>query len=318
MKQQDLGLDLSTRRTRKQILLDEMDLVMPWSELLTLIAPHAPVAKTGRPPFDLAMMLRIHCLQQWFGLSDLSTEEALFETSFLRDFVGISGTERIPDRVSILRFRHLLEEHELSPKILAVINAKLAAHGLLLKTGTVVDATLIAAPSSTKNKTGARDPEMHQAKKGNQWHFGMKAHIGVDAESGLVHTVIGTAANVNDVTQGHALLHGDEQIVFADAGYQGAPKRDEATGVDWHIAMRPGKRKQQKHTPWGSLTEQAEKLKASVRAKVEHPFRVIKRQFGHCKVRYRGLAKNTAQLMTLFALSNIWMARKVLLQRVQA
>ena len=318
MKQKDLGLDLSTRRTRKQILLDEMELVMPWGELLALITPHAPLAKTGRPPFDLAMMLRIHCLQQWFGLSDLGAEEALFETSFLRDFVGISGTERIPDRVSILRFRHLLEEHELSPKILAVINAKLAAHGLLLKTGTVVDATLIAAPSSTKNKTGERDPEMHQAKKGNQWHFGMKAHIGVDAESGLVHTVIGTAANVNDVTQGHALLQGDEQIVFADAGYQGAPKRDDASGVDWHIAMRPGKRKQQKHTPWGELTEQAEKLKASVRAKVEHPFRVIKRQFGHCKVRYRGLAKNTAQLMTLFALSNIWMARKVLLQRGQA
>ena len=318
MKQKDLGLDLSTRRTRKQILLDEMEHVMPWGELLALITPHAPVAKTGRPPFDLAMMLRIHCLQQWFGLSDLGAEEALFETSFFRDFVGISGTERIPDRVSILRFRHLLEEHDLSPKILAVINAKLAAHGLLLKTGTVVDATLIAAPSSTKNKTGERDPEMHQVKKGNQWHFGMKAHIGVDADSGLVHTVIGTPANVNDVTQGHALLHGDEQVVFADAGYQGATKRDEATGADWHIAMRPGKRKAQKHTPWGALTEQAEKLKASVRAKVEHPFRVIKRQFGHSKVRYRGLAKNTAQLMTLFALSNIWMARKVLLQRAQA
>jgi len=264
------------------------------------------------------MMLRIHCLQQWFGLSDLGAEEALFETSFYRDFVGISGTERIPDRVSILRFRHLLEEHNLSPKILEVINAKLAAHGLLLKTGTVVDATLIAAPSSTKNKTGERDPEMHQVKKGNQWHFGMKAHIGVDADSGLVHTVIGTAANVNDVTKGHALLHGEEQVVFADAGYQGAPKREDATGVEWHIAMRPGKRKTQKHTPWGTLTEQAEKLKASVRAKVEHPFRVIKRQFGHCKVRYRGLAKNTAQLITLFALSNIWMARSRLLQRALA
>lgn len=318
MKQTDLGLDLSTRRTRKQILLGEMELVMPWAALLALIAPHAPVAKTGRPPFDLAMMLRIHCLQQWFGLSDLGAEEALFETGFYRDFAGISGTQRIPDRVSILRFRHLLEQHELSPKILEVINAKLAAHGLLLKTGTVVDATLIAAPSSTKNKGGERDPEMHQTKKGNQWHFGMKAHIGVDAESGLVHTVIGTPANVGDVTQGHALLHGDEQIVFADAGYQGAPKRDEATGVDWHIAMRPGKRKAHKHMPWGALAEQAEKLKASVRAKVEHPFRVIKRQFGHSKVRYRGLSKNTAQLMTLFALSNVWMARKVLLQRAQA
>ena len=264
------------------------------------------------------MMLRIHCLQKWFGLSDLGAEGALFETSFFRDFLGISGTERIPDRVSILRFRHLLEEHELIPKMLAIINAKFAAHGLLLKTGTVVDTTLIAPPSSTKNKTSERDPEMYQAKKGNQWHLGMKGHIGVYAESGLVHTVIGTAANVNDATQGHALPHGDEQIVLADGSYQGAPKRDEATGVDWHIAMRPDKRKQQKHTPWGSLTEQAEKLKASVRAMFEHPFRVIKCQFGSCKVRYRGLAKNTAQLMTLLALSNIWMARKVLLQMFQA
>ena len=190
MKQTDLGLDLNVRRTRKQTLLDEMEQVMPWSELLALITPHSPAAKTGRPPFELAMMLRIHCLQQWFGLSDLGAEEALFETSFYRAFAGISGTQRIPDRVSILRFRHLLEAHELSPQILQVINAKLAAHGLLLKTGTVVDATLIAAPSSTKNKTGERDPEMHQTKKGNQWHFGMKAHIDVDADSGLVHTVI--------------------------------------------------------------------------------------------------------------------------------
>ena len=168
MKQKDLGLDLSTRRTRKQILLNEMEHVMPWGELLALITPHAPVARTGRPPFDLAMMLRIHCLQQWFGLSDLGAEEALFETSFCRAFVGISGTQRIPYRVSILRFRYLLEAHDLSPKILQVINAKLAARGLLLKTGTVVDATLITAPSPTKNKTGERDPEMHQVKKGNQ------------------------------------------------------------------------------------------------------------------------------------------------------
>jgi len=253
MKQADL--ELSTRRTRKQILLNEMEQVMPWGDLLALITSHAPVAKTGRPPFDPAMMLRIHCLQQWFGLSDPGAEEALFETSFYRDFVGISVTQRIPDRVSILRFRHLLEEHDLSPKILQVINAKLASHGLLLKSGTVVDATLIAAPSSTKNSTGERDPEMHQVKKGNQWHFGMKAHIGVDADSGLVHTVIGTAASVNDVTQGHGLLHGEESVVFADTGYQGAAKRPEATGVDWHVAMRPGKRKAQKHTPLGAVTE---------------------------------------------------------------
>ena len=219
MKQQDLGLMLSTRRTRKEVLLDEMAQVMPWTELVALITVHAPVAKTGRPPFGLEMMLRIHCLQQWFGLSDLAAEEALFEMVIYRDFCGLSGTDRIPDRVSILRFRHLLERHGLSPRILHIINDKLSAQGLMLKSGTVVDATLIAAPSSTKNKGGKRDPEMHQTKKGNQWHFGMKAHIGVDAESGLVHTVVGTAANVNDVTQGHALLHGEEEAVFADAGY---------------------------------------------------------------------------------------------------
>ena len=264
------------------------------------------------------MMLRIHCLQQWFGLSDLGAEEASYGTNFYRDFVGISGTQRISDKVSILRFRHLLDEHDLSPKILQVINAKLAAQGLLLKTGGVVDAALIAAPRSTKNSTGERDPEMHQTKKGNQWHFGMKAHIGVDTDSGLVHTVIGTATNVNDVTQGHGLLHGEEEVVFGDAGYQGADKQEEATGVAWQVVMRPGKRKAQRHTPWGALTEQAEKLKASVRAKVEHPFRVIKRQFGHCKVRYRGLKKNTAQLITQFALSNIWTARRTPLQRARA
>ena len=318
MKQKDLGLDLSTRRTRKQILLGEMEQVMPWDELLALIAPHVPVARTGRPPFDLAMMRRIHCLQQWFGLSDLGAEEALFATSFYRDFVGISGIERIPDRVSILRIRHLLEEHDLSPGILQVINARLVAYGLMLKTGTVVDATQIAAPSSTKNSRGERDPEMHQVKKCNPWHFGMKAHTGVDAESGLVHTVIGMAANVNDVTQGHVLLHGEEEAVFGDAGYQGADKREEATGVTWQVAMRRGKRKAQRNTPWGELSEQAEKLKASVRVKVEHPFRVIKRQFGHVKVRYRGPKKYTVQLIMLFALSNIWMARSRLLQRAQA
>ena len=174
------------------------------------------------------MMLRFHCQQQWFGLSDLGAEETLFETNFCRDFVGISGTQRIPDQVSILRFRHLLEAHYFSPKILQVINAKLSAHGLLLKTGTVVDATLIAAPSSTKNSSGERDPEMHLVKKGDQWHFVIKVHIGVDADSGLVHTVIGTAANVNGVTQGH-LLHGKEKVVFADVGYQDASNRPGAT-----------------------------------------------------------------------------------------
>ena len=203
-------------------------------------------------------------------------------------------------------YRHLLEEHNLSIQLLATINATLIAKGLMLKTGTVVDATLIAAPSLTKNSKGERDPDMHQTKEGNQWHFGVKAHIGVDTDFGLVHSVIGTAANVNDVTQGHGLLHGEETVVFADAGYLGTVKRLEATGVDWHVAMRPGQRRAlNKHSPWGSLLDKAEQLKASVRAKVEHPFRVIKCQFGFNKVRYKGLAKNTAQLITLFALSNV-------------
>jgi transposase, IS5 family len=311
------GFELVTKRTRKRVFLDEMNLVVPWWELVGLIQPFAPGAgaKGGRPAFGIETMLRIHFLQQWFGLSDPAMEEALHDVSLYCEFARLDpGVMRLPDETTILRFRHLLEENNLSIQLLATINATLATKGLMLKTGTVVDATLIAAPSSTKNSTGERDPEMHQTKKGNQWHFGMKAHIGVDADSGLVHTVIGTAANVNDVTQGHGLLHGEETVVFADAGYQGAMKRPEATGVNWNVAMRPGKRKVQKHMPWGVLTEQVEKLKASVRAKVEHPFRVIKCQFGFTKVRYKGLAKNTAQLFTLFALSNLWMARRTLMQ----
>ena len=289
-------------------------------KLIELIEPHAPKGKNGRPPFAVSTMLRIHFMQQWFGLSDPAMEESLHDIPLHREFAKLdAGVSRLPDESTILRFRHLLEKHELSAKILSTINAILANHGLLLKAGTVVDATLIAAPSSTKNKSGERDPEMHQTQKGNQWYFGMKAHIGVDADSGLVHTVIGTAANVNDVTQGHALLHGEEVDVFADAGYQGATKRAEATGVDWHIAMRPGKRRAlDKETKLGAMLDKIEKLKAGIRAKVEHPFRVIKRQFGFTKVRYRGLVKNTAQLVTLFALSNLWMARRHLIDGAQA
>ena len=312
MKQADLGLDLTSRKTRKGKFLDEMNRVVPWAQLLGLIEPHAPRKERGRPPFGAEVMLRIHFLQNWFGLSDVAMEEALFDVPLYRQFAGLGGMNRLPDRVSILRFRHLLEQHDLAPKMLEAVNATLAAQGLLLKEGTAIDATLIAAPSSTKNNTGTRDPEMHQTKKGNEWHFGMKCHIGVDADSGLVHTVVGTAANVNDVTQAHALVHGEETDVFADAGYQGVEKRDDTQDIRtrWHIALRPGLRRLLDATdPKDAIAEQMEHVKARIRAKVEHPFRVIKRQFGHVKVRYRGLAKNTAQLHTLFALSNLWMAR---------
>jgi len=315
MKQADLGLNLTTKRTRKREFLDEMNHVVPWPSLVELVTPYAPEGKKGRPPFPVETMLRIHFMQQWFTLSDPAMEEALHDVPLFREFAGLDNwNTRLPDESTILRFRHLLETHKLAAQMLEVINDLLRAKGLMLKAGTVVDATLIAAPSSTKNASGERDPEMHQSKKGNQWYHGMKAHIGVDAESGLVHTVRGTAGNVNDVVEANALLHGEETEVFADAGYQGAHKRADAPeGVNWHVAMRPGKRRALDKTRRShQLIDELERFKASVRAKVEHPFRVIKRQFGHVKVRYRGLKKNTAQLVTLFALSNLWMARKTL------
>ncbi len=314
MKQNSLGLPNSSRRTRKREFLEAMDRVVPWSELVSLIEPYAPESgRRGQQPFAVEAMLRIHFMQQWFNLSDPAMEEALHDVPAFRDFAGLSNwADAMPSESSILRFRHLLERHKLAEQILATVNGLLSAKGLLLKAGTVVDATLIAAPSSTKNRDGARDPDMHQSKKGQQWYFGMKAHIGVDAESGLVHTVQGTAGNVNDVVEANSLLHGEETVVFTDAGYQGADKRPDAKpGVTWHVAMRPGKRRalDTDNNLADALLDQVERIKAGVRAKVEHPFRVIKRQFGHVKVRYRGLKKNTAQLKTLFALSNLWMVR---------
>ena len=225
------------------------------------------------------------------------------------------GRESAPDATTLLKFRRLLEDKQLTDTIFTTINAHLAAKGLFLRRGTVVDATIIEAPPSTKNEKGERDPEMHQTKKGNAWHFGMKAHIGVDAESGLVHTVIGTAANVADVTQAQDLLHGDETDVFADAGYQGTAKREESLGtpVNWHVAMRPGKRRELAGHGWAQKLEWVEQIKASIRAKVEHPFHVVKNLFRHRKTRYRGLAKNTAQLHTLFAMANLMLARRLVL-----
>ena len=303
------------KQTRKELFLIEMDRVVPWKGLITLIEPHYPKGDGGRPAYPLMAMLRVHLMQNWFGYSDPTMEEALYETTILRQFAGLN-LERIPDETTILNFRRLLEKHELAAGILGVINGYLGDRGLSLRQGTIVDATLIHAPSSTKNQDGKRDPEMHQAKKGNQWYFGMKAHIGVDDESGLVHSVVGTAANVADVTQVDKLLHGDENVVCADAGYTGVEKRPEHEGrqVVWQIAARRSTyQKLGKRSVLYKAKRKIEKAKAQVRAKVEHPFRVIKRQFGYVKTRFRGLAKNTAQLVTLFALSNLWMARRHLL-----
>ena len=312
MKQAALDLKLSMKKTRKREFLEQMERVVPWAALVALIAPYYPEGRTGRPPFALETMLRVHFVQQWFSLSDPAMEEAFFDTPLYREFARLDEFSRMPDESTILRFRHRLEKHKLADGILATVNELLSSQGLMLKEGSAVDATLVAAPSSTKNKEGKRDPEMHSSKKGNQWHFGMKAHIGVDAACGLVHTVRGTAGHVADVTEGNSLLQGEETVVFADAGYQGADKRLDANpSVRWQVAMRPGKRKKldKANSPTHALMEKIEKCKGSIRAKVEHPFRVVKRQFGYVKVRYRGLTKNTLQLKTLFALSNLWMAR---------
>ena len=285
-----------------------MERVVPWAALVALIAPYYPEGRTGRPPFALEMMLRVHFLQQWFNLLDLAMEEALFDVPLYREFAQLDANGRMPDESTILRFRHWLEKHKLADAILATVNDLLSSQGLLLNKSSAVDATLIAAPSSTKNKGGKRDPEMHSSKKDNQWHFGMKVHLGVDAESRLVHTVRGTAGHVADVTEGHGLLHGEETAVFANAGHQGANKRPAAGPVVcWYVTMRPGKRKKldKANSPVDALTDKVEKLKANIQAKARHPFRVVKRQFGYVKVRYRGLKKNTLQLKTLFALSNL-------------
>ena len=304
------------KRTRREAFLDEMEQVVPWKVLLALIEPHYPVSgRRGRQPYPLATMLRVHLLQQWYALSDPAMEEALYDTPVMRRFAGLGGLDAVPDETTILNFRRLLETHGLAAQMLESVNAHLARKGQSLRAGTIVDATIINAPSSTKNAEKKRDPEMHQTRKGNQWYFGMKAHIGVDEFSGLVHHATCTASNVGDVTMTHALLHGQEDTVLGDSGYTGADKRPDLEGCKaaFLIAAKRSKVKAIRNARDRKQVERWETCKASMRSKVEHPFRVIKRQFGYTKVRYRGLAKNTAQVLTLFALSNLWMVRRQLM-----
>ena len=308
------------KRTKRERFLGEMEKVVPWKALLELIEPHYPKtsSKGGRPPYPLATMLRIHLLQQWYDLSDPAMEDALIEVPTMRRFAGIDMiSDRIPDETTILSFRHLLEKHELGQQIFEVVKAYLKANGMAMKQGTIIDATLIAAPSSTKNQKRERDPEMHQTKKGNQWYFGMKVHIGVDSESGLIHSVETTAANVHDLTPAAELLHGEETVVYADAGYQGIDKRSEmqGRGIGFRVAMRPGKRRALPDTPEGRVDDMVETAKAHFRAKVEHPFRVMKRQFGFQKTRLRGMLKNRCKVNVLAAISNLFMVRHQLLCR---
>jgi IS5 family transposase len=298
------------KTTRREKFLARMEEVIPWAKLLAVLEPHYPKGQRGRPPVGLERMLRVYFLQQWYALADEALEDALYDSQALQRFARIDlSAEGVPDATTLLKFRRLLETHDLCKGLFTAINADLAARGLLLREGTLVDATLIAAPPSTKNKDKQRDPEMHQTKKGNQWYFGMKAHIGADRDSKLVHPVVVTAANVADIAKTAELLHGEETQVHADAGYTGVAKRPEIVAlerkIDWQIA---GKRSVIKALAEGAEKEAlkaVERAKAAVRAFVEHPFHIVKNLFRHRKVRYRGLAKNGHQLYTLFGLANV-------------
>lgn len=306
------------KQTKRDRFLNEMEQVVPWQRLVDIIVPHYPKGHRGRPPVALLTMLRMYFLQQWFGLADEAIEEALYDSQSFRHFMRIDlAAQQVPDSTTLMGFRHLLEKHQLTQALLVEVNALLIERNLLMSRGTLVDATLIAAPSSTKNAEHKRDPEMHSTKKGNEWHFGAKAHIGVDQDSGLVHTVITTAANVSDISQTSQLLHGQEEVLTADAGYVGLDKREDMQAAQDNkgqaLKLRIAKRRttvEKCEEGWQKqLAKAYETLKAKIRSRVEHPFHVIKNLFHYKKARYKGLAKNDTQLQMLFALSNLYMAR---------
>lgn len=296
--------------TRRERFLAEMDAVIPWAHLLRLIEPHYPKAGNGTQPMPMERMLRIYFMQNWFNLSDPAAEDALYDSESMRRFAGIELAEdAVPDETTILRFRHLLEKHHLTEALFAQIRSLLEQKRLLLKSGTIVDATIIAAPPSTKNAENARDPEMHQTKKGKDWHFGMKAHVGTD-KRGIVHSLSTTPANVADISELPNLLHGQEKELFGDQAYWSEFHRQCAqdSGVRYRINRR-GTRS----TPLTEYQRQINRIRSSARARGEHAFHVVKRLWGFTKVRYRGLAKNTARLFTAFALANLYMLRRRLI-----
>jgi IS5 family transposase len=301
------------KKTKRERFLAEMDQVVPWARLLALIEPHYPKASPagGRPPLPLERMFRIYCLQQWYNLSDPGAEEALYDSMTMRHFAGVStDADVIPDETSILNFRRLLEQRQLTEQLLTEINIHLSERGLLLGKGTIVDASIIDAPSSTKNARKRRDPQMHQTRKGKQWYFGMKVHIGTDTDSGLVHTVVGTAANVADINVLGELLHGNEETLHGDSAYHSKALKvqAEATGLAFNVNQRGTRSK-----PLTKAQRLRNRRLSRVRATVEHPFLVVKRLWGHAKVRYRGIKKNLAQMYTLFALANVFRVRRLLM-----
>ena len=307
----DLEYQGKKRKTRRELSLERMEGLIPWQRLEERIRPFYPKAGRGRRPYDLSAMLRVHCVQVFYNLSDPGMEDLLYEAESVRRFVGLRLSDPLPGESTILHFRHLLERHGLGLGLFQEINAHLESQGLRVWEGTIVDATIIEASSSTKNRSGMRDPEKHQVKKGNQYHFGMKPHIGMDAATGLVHCHSTTPANVHDVTEAHHLLHGGESRVWGDAGYVGVQKREEnrELAVEWQVAPKAGQRRKLKP---GSLEALREKVKASVRAKVEHPSLDVKRRFDYAKVSDRGLAKNTESQALVLGLSNLKAAQRCL------
>lgn len=296
--------NVKKRKTRREKFLEQMDELLPWKQMEGQVRRYYAKPSNGRRPYPLEVMLRIHCMQLFYNLSDPGMEDALYEVESMRRFAGLRINRPIPDETTILKFRHLLEENNLGKLIFQAINKRLTQEGVSLKEGSIIDATIISAPTSTKNKSGKRDPEMSQTKKGNEWHFGMKMHIGVDDASGCIHSIETTSANEHDITAADKLLHGDEERVWGDAGYVGIEKREEHMdrNVSWFIAKRPGKLKTLSKK---SVERQTEKIKAQVRAKVEHPFLWIKKIFGYSKVRYRGLIKNQNRLYLLSGFYNL-------------
>ena len=299
------------KKTKREEFLEIMEEIIPWDEWVGIIRPYYPEGKRGRPPIDLELILRMYLLQVWFNLSDPGTEEAICDSYAMRKFTGINFmTDSVPDETTLCNFRHLLEEHGLNKLFFDAINRVMVETGHIMKGGTIVDATIIDAPSSTKNAEKKRDPEMHSTKKGNQWRFGMKCHVGVDAGTGYVHTIEVTQANVHDVTVCSKLLREDDEVVYGDSGYLGIEKRPEVandehlSSIDYRINLRPGKfpKVSGNAIDW---TRYIEKRKSSVRCKVEHIFRIIKCQFGYRKVRYRGLKKNENRLYAMFACANL-------------
>ncbi len=299
------------KKTRKECFLDEMNACIPWAAFVEIIKPHYPTAgRRGGQPIGLECMLRIYLMQQWFTLSDPMMEDALYEIESMRRFAGLElSDDRLPDESTILQFRHLLEQHALTEQLFATVNTLLSSRGLQVSTGTMVDATLIAAPTSTKNSTGQRDPEMHSTRKGNQWCFGMKIHVGADVNSGAAHTVTVTAANTADIDELPALLRTDDQVIFSDAGYASDSYKRGARALGLHWKVNDKRKPKQ-----GNLSTSQQKRNRSysrIRARVEHLFRIIKCQFGYRKVRYKGLAKNCCQVLSLMALANVYLLRRV-------